>query len=265
MKPDERAKLARSSAFLHAVTGDLCRSLSPIHSASLRCMAAQTLQVLFQTWPPKDTPEAPTPPDHPTRPDPVRSSAAPRGVIATPAGLRLDVYPPAEVGDRLVVSLLHALDDSWDKLRAAAEACLEMTRRPFHSEAGVMSVLAKAAAHMRSPRIRDSDAGACMLRLLYRHLVVGRGFEIAMHPANAVRGPTRAESRAPSDNGATVVTVEDEAKHGCSERGLEKRGAQRGAVVAPAGKAVKPDTIRQQHRFLDSVLDKLDEVVAEAK
>ena len=97
------------------------------------------------------------------------SAAGGGGTPAAPAFDPLDsrrLFSPA-----VTASLLSGVVDSWDGVRARTFDVLARFPSPLpglETPAAVLPVLRRACALLRSPRLRESDAGALLVRLLCR-------------------------------------------------------------------------------------------------
>ena len=89
------------------------------------------------------------------------------------------------LGADVTTALLGALVDSWDKLRVAAFTLLARHPPPL---AGVTSADEFGARArwaldlLRSPRVRESDAAALLMRLLLRKYAVDLGWDVTLSP-----------------------------------------------------------------------------------
>ena len=89
------------------------------------------------------------------------------------------------LGADVTTALLGALVDSWDKLRVAAFTLLARHPSPL---AGVTSAEEFGARArwalrlLRSPRVRESDAAALLMRLLLRKYAVDLGWDVTLSP-----------------------------------------------------------------------------------
>ncbi|KAL3696959.1 hypothetical protein R1sor_011035 [Riccia sorocarpa] len=97
-----------------------------------------------------------------------------------------------------------AILDSWDKLRENANRILVCYPTPLpglDSERSVESLLRWAKTLASSPRVRESDAGALALRLIFRKYVVELGWVVKVHPEPCVlRRTGSSENEAKSAN-----------------------------------------------------------------
>ncbi|KAL2643811.1 hypothetical protein R1flu_011398 [Riccia fluitans] len=90
-----------------------------------------------------------------------------------------------------------AIVDSWDKLRENAYRILVCYPTPLpglDSESKVESLLRWAKSLASSPRVRESDAGALALRLIFRKYVVELGWVVKVHPEPRVLRRTGSKS-----------------------------------------------------------------------
>lgn len=112
---------------------------------------------------------------------------------------RLECSPYATLclGPDVVTCLLGAAVDSWDKLRVCAFRLLSKHPAPL---AGIDDADAVAAhfswalALSRSPRVRESDAAALLLRLLFRKYALDGGWTIVLTPTTVATPPAAGEA-----------------------------------------------------------------------
>jgi hypothetical protein len=91
--------------------------------------------------------------------------------------------------------LLGCLVDSWDKLRMAASSVLERLPSPLpglQQPQQLQPLLSWALQLTLSPRVRESDAGARLLRLLLIKYVLGLKWRVQLHPEPLVQSPAAA-------------------------------------------------------------------------
>jgi hypothetical protein len=115
---------------------------------------------------------------------------------------RLEASPYAThcLGPDVVTCLLGAAVDSWDKLRVGAFRLLSKHPAPLagvERPEAVAALFAWALALSRSPRVRESDAAALLLRLLFRKYALDGGWTVTLTP-EVVATPPR-ESVAASE------------------------------------------------------------------
>jgi hypothetical protein len=100
------------------------------------------------------------------------------------------------LGADVVQSLLGAVVDSWDKLRVQAFNLLTKHETPLaglETRDQVESHLRWALSLSRSPRVRESDAAALLLRLLFRKYALDGGWAITLVPTVTASPPSEAE------------------------------------------------------------------------
>ncbi|GLI68268.1 hypothetical protein VaNZ11_012623, partial [Volvox africanus] len=92
-----------------------------------------------------------------------------------------------------VALLLAGAVDSWDKLRQAASSCLMRLPTPLPGLASaeqLTPLLTWATGLLWSPRARESDAGARLIKILYSKYVAGRGWRLQLHPVPRALPPS---------------------------------------------------------------------------
>ena len=112
---------------------------------------------------------------------------------------RLEASPYATLclGPDVVTCLLGAAVDSWDKLRVCAFRLLSKHPAPLagiDDADAVAAHFAWALALSRSPRVRESDAAALLLRLLFRKYALDGGWTIALTPETVATPPAAGEA-----------------------------------------------------------------------
>jgi hypothetical protein len=115
---------------------------------------------------------------------------------------RLEASPYAThcLGPDVVTCLLGAAVDSWDKLRVGAFRLLSKHPAPLagvERPEAVAALFAWALALSRSPRVRESDAAALLLRLLFRKYALDGGWTVTLTP-EVVATPPAAQSESES-------------------------------------------------------------------
>jgi hypothetical protein len=131
---------------------------------------------------------------------------------------RLEASPYAThcLGSDVVTCLLGAAVDSWDKLRVGAFRLLSKHPAPLagvERPEAVARLFAWALALSRSPRVRESDAAALLLRLLFRKYALDGGWTVTLTPevvATPPRGSDESESVADSQRLASARTAKSE-------------------------------------------------------
>ena len=89
------------------------------------------------------------------------------------------------LGADVTTSLLGALVDSWDRLRVSAFTLLSRHPAPLQGVTTVDEFAARARwalGLLRSPRVRESDAAALLMRLLLRKYAVDLGWDVTLSP-----------------------------------------------------------------------------------
>ena len=129
---------------------------------------------------------------------------------------RLEASPYAThcLGPDVVTCLLGAAVDSWDKLRVGAFRLLSKHPAPLagvERPEAVAALFAWALALSRSPRVRESDAAALLLRLLFRKYALDGGWTVTLTPEVVATPPN--ESVADSErHKRTARTARSEEK-----------------------------------------------------
>ena len=100
--------------------------------------------------------------------------------------IKLETSPYVRcLGADVTTSLLGALVDSWDRLRVSALTLLSRHPAPLQGVTTVDEFAARARwalGLLRSPRVRESDAAALLMRLLLRKYAVDLGWDVTLSP-----------------------------------------------------------------------------------
>ena len=140
-----------------------------------------------------------------------RESDADALAFAERLASRLEASPYAThcLGSDVVTCLLGAAVDSWDKLRVGAFRLLSKHPAPLagvERPEAVAALFAWALALSRSPRVRESDAAALLLRLLFRKYALDGGWTVTLTPEVVATPPRESESVADSQRLASART-----------------------------------------------------------
>ncbi|KAH7422985.1 hypothetical protein KP509_12G034300 [Ceratopteris richardii] len=108
------------------------------------------------------------------------------------------------------IVLLSSIVDSWDKLREAAFKILSAYPTPLpgcQTNDEVKTVLTWAMSLVNSPRVRESDAGALVLRLVFQKYVVQLGWILKLHPEHvAVLSQLQKDNEVGDNQSSAVAT-----------------------------------------------------------
>ena len=102
------------------------------------------------------------------------------------------------------------LIDGWTRLRDACVHALLWMPTPlpgYEDPQQMQSLVTHAAGLLKSPRVRESDAGAHLLAIIFRKHVVDLGWSIKF----CAQGTSRASAAAPSSNIASKDDEQDPA------------------------------------------------------
>ena len=127
-----------------------------------------------------------------TQPEPLGENVTPLDVS------RCDPFPrTGDAAAHLTRALLVAAAHSFERVRAASTETLKLLHTPAHTkptstwpnavaglqtEADAMMWMSWAVRLVRSPRVRDADAGARVIRLLADLLGTSRGWTVTLCP-----------------------------------------------------------------------------------
>ena len=193
----------RCAAWTRWLVRTLLASTYPGSPYERKYMALDLLNAVAETWDPSETEAAAAAAT--TNGSEIGPGSDPDGLLARADALEASPYAPC-LRAECTTSLLGAAVDSWDKLRLSAFALL--TRHPAPL-AGVETAeklearLRWALALLRSPRVRESDAAALLVRLLFRKYALDGGWDVRLAPEPTATPPdvgakkrTRAETAA---------------------------------------------------------------------
>ncbi|KAF6263138.1 putative death-receptor fusion protein-domain-containing protein [Scenedesmus sp. NREL 46B-D3] len=199
--------LQRQYSFVRWLSQTLMDSLYPGGPYERKYYALQLLAVLLAQWKPTsaDIPSS-------SRGSSTGSSSADASTAETnsaaaaaaadwPAAAAVMPLCDALLSPAAVQVLLGCLVDTWDKLRVAASSVLERLPSPLpglEQPDRLQPLLGWALQLTHSPRVRESDAGARLLRLLLIKYVLRLRWRIQLHPQLAVQGPAAVEAASSS-------------------------------------------------------------------
>ncbi|GJP57784.1 hypothetical protein CLOP_g17378 [Closterium sp. NIES-67] len=183
---EEGASVREVQGFIHWLTALLFASLYPSAPYERKSMALDTLCALMDVWSPRDfLPPLTTPPAAPPTFSP---------------------YPPGAL---------------WDRLREAALTTLLKYPAPLpglEREGEVAGVVQWACGLVMSPRVRESDAGALVLKLVFKKYVLGLGWRVRVFPTVTVTA-TAAAAGLNADSAVISSNISNGGSDGSSSRG----------------------------------------------
>ncbi|GJP51778.1 hypothetical protein CLOM_g10920 [Closterium sp. NIES-68] len=198
---EEGASVREVQGFIHWLTALLFASLYPSAPYERKSMALDTLCALMDVWSPRDfLPPLTTPPAAPPTFSP---------------------YPPGALSAPTTHLLLAAAVDSWDRLREAALTTLLKYPAPLpglEREGEVAGVVQWACGLVMSPRVRESDAGALVLKLVFKKYVLGLGWRVRVFPTVTVTA-TAAAAGLNADSAVISSNISNGGSDGSSSRG----------------------------------------------
>ena len=228
----------RCAAWTRWLVRTLLASTYPGSPYERKYMALDLLNAVAETWDPSETEAvvaAATTNGSETGPD-----SDPDGLLARADALEASPYAPC-LRAECTTSLLGAAVDSWDKLRLSAFALL--TRHPAPL-AGVETAeklearLRWALALLRSPRVRESDAAALLVRLLFRKYALDGGGTCGWRRNRRRRPRTSARKKEPGRRPRRRFSVRsdgrcDATRCEAARRDAKRRDAKRRARTPP--------------------------------
>lgn len=150
--------------FMQLLSQYLLSSLYPSAPYERKNMAMELLNAIIEVW--SLSPQ--------TKPMETNSLVA-EGFSPYQAGL---------LSAEATLVVVGAIVDSWDKLRESAFRILVRYPTPLpglESTASIEHILHWAKGLVSSPRVRESDAGALVLRLIFRKYVLDLGWTVNVH------------------------------------------------------------------------------------
>ncbi|CAG9466485.1 unnamed protein product [Pedinophyceae sp. YPF-701] len=167
------AGVGECEGFVQWLAAASLTSLYPSAPYTRRIVAIEVLRAILDLWPPQGAP--------PTK----ISEASARGAKITAsaaAGARaFQALPQGALEPATCRALLGGLTDSWDRFRDCSLAVLSRLPRPLPglgAGGGATRTARWACTLLRSPRAKDGDAGARVLRLLYLCYARGLGWDM---------------------------------------------------------------------------------------
>uniref|UniRef100_A0A1J3K759 Thyroid adenoma-associated protein-like protein n=1 Tax=Noccaea caerulescens TaxID=107243 RepID=A0A1J3K759_NOCCA len=156
-KGDENAVLRAESLFkfMRWLSSFLCLSCYPSAPYRRKIMATELIQIMIEVWPIV----------------PSKDPSSQEG--------HLYLYCDIVTSHDSTLLLVGSIVDSWDRLRENAFRILLHYPTPFtgvSSEYMVQNIIPWAKQLVCSPRVRESDAGALTLRLIFRKYVLDLGW-----------------------------------------------------------------------------------------
>ncbi|ESQ32617.1 hypothetical protein EUTSA_v10003503mg [Eutrema salsugineum] len=156
-KGDENAVLRAENLFkfMRWLSSFLCLSCYPSAPYRRKIMATELIQIMIEVWP-------------------IMPSK-------NPTSRQGHLYPYCDIvtSHESTLLLVGSIVDSWDRLRENAFRILLHFPTPFtgvSSEYMVQNIIPWAKQLVCSPRVRESDAGALTLRLIFRKYVLDLGW-----------------------------------------------------------------------------------------
>ena len=216
---DSPASASATASFLHWLLHRLLSSLYPSAPYERKSVALDTLLTFFSVWPPPALPP-PCPPHPPS----------------APAAPLLSPWTPALLSPPITSLLLSAAVDSWDRLREASLAVLSAFPSPLpglRSPPHLLPLISLAVSLAASPRVRESDAGALLLRLLFSKYVVALGWQVSFLVREEGEGEGEGDGEVQGGIGrgeqqavAQGMVVDHGFSHVSAEPGSTARGAE---------------------------------------
>ena len=212
--PGSLEDVARCQAWLQSLSAGILASAYPGAQYGRKFMAVDMicmfLEVFGDVLPPNESPHASRAGD----------AALPRafrrkGPLAAmrkgdgAAGAKLTPesfcpFPADFFSESTVKVLLSCLLDSWDKIREGAGEALLLLPSPLpgiDTPEEVLKLMQLGLNLLRSPRLKDADAGARIIVLIFQQYVMGLGWRCGVHPA-VVHVPSAKQDQA--RNGAVL-------------------------------------------------------------
>lgn len=177
--------IAEMQEFMQLLSQYLLSSLYPSAPYERKNMAMELLNAIIEVW-----------------------SLSPQTKPVENNSLVAEGFSPYQAGllsAEATLVIVGAIVDSWDKLRESAFRILVRYPTPLpglESTTSIEHILHWAKGLVSSPRVRESDAGALVLRLIFRKYVLDLGWTVNVH---------------------TVITSTDEGKE-CGEVGPDRIG-----------------------------------------
>lgn len=155
--------IAEMQEFMQLLTQYLLSSLYPSAPYERKNMAMELLNAIIEVW-------SFSPEEKPTGTNSLIADFSP--------------YQAGLLSAEATLVVVGAIVDSWDKLRESAFRILVRYPTPLpglESTTSIERILHWAKGLVSSPRVRESDAGALVLRLVFHKYVLDLGWSINVH------------------------------------------------------------------------------------
>ncbi|DBB01023.1 TPA: hypothetical protein ACH3X1_000923 [Trebouxia sp. C0004] len=201
---DDLAGVRRQEAFMQWLSQMLLACLYPGAPYERKYMAILLLNTLLEVW---NTPNAGC--KSYTKP-----SSRENGTVADNpgtlvlGGLRFNAFCDGFFQPQTTKLLLGAAVDSWDRLRDGAVSCLMKLPSPLpglETPEALLPQLHWACRLLRSPRVRESDAGSRLVCMVYEKYVLGLGWHVQLFPQCKARLPEPGGHHDPTE--ASVIML----------------------------------------------------------
>ena len=154
--------------FMQLLSQSLLSSLYPSAPYERKNMAMELLNAIIEVW------------SLASKNDPTK--------VTCPIVSDFSPYQTGFLSAEAVLVVVGAIVDSWDKLRESAFRILVLYPTPLpglESTTAIEHVIHWAKGLVSSPRVREADAGALVLRLIFRKYVLDLGWTVNVHAVAA--------------------------------------------------------------------------------
>ena len=156
--------ISKMQEFMQLLSQYLLSSLYPSAPYERKNMAMELLNAIFEVWS-------------------LSPGINPSGMTC-PVANDFSPYQAGLLSPEATLVVVGAIVDSWDKLRESAFRILVRYPTPLpglESKISIERIIDWAKGLVCSPRVRESDAGALVLRLIFRKYVLDLGWTIDVH------------------------------------------------------------------------------------
>ncbi|KAL0046958.1 hypothetical protein WJX82_002976, partial [Trebouxia sp. C0006] len=199
------AGVRRQEAFMQWLSQMLLACLYPGAPYERKYMAILLLNTLLEVW---NAPDAgcksyTKPSSHENA-----SLADSPGTLVL-GGVRFNAFCDGFFHPQTTKLLLGAAVDSWDRLRDGAVSCLMKLPSPLpglETPEALLPQLQWACRLLRSPRVRESDAGSRLVCMVYEKYVLGLGWHIQLFPHCKAKLPEPGAHQDPIEASVTMLS-----------------------------------------------------------
>ncbi|KAG0575047.1 hypothetical protein KC19_VG313400 [Ceratodon purpureus] len=197
--------IAEMQEFMQLLSQYLLSSLYPSAPYERKNMAMELLKAIIEVW-----------------------SLSPDTKAMETNSLVAETFSPYQSGllsAEATLVVVGAIVDSWDKLRESAFRILVRYPTPLpglESTTSIEQILYWAKGLVNSPRVRESDAGALVLRLIFRKYVLDLGWTVNVHTVTTSTGLDKGSAELGPDRVGLAIAEYVESLNDWLEWGIDE-------------------------------------------